>query len=168
MGHQINFFLGPNDLSELETRLASVGDLTILHSRSPKPEPKVVESVHFTEDGKRWLLYLVRSMDLSDVVLKEVPAQGHWVVNSLFSPAVELDRCHYDGRVLKRGRLYYVDGFYDERGLWVEKPEEFKTWAKRLFSAARKTLVRDKQLGAYIGPQAAQMRIAGEVEFKSL
>ena len=168
MGHQINFFLGPNDLAELETRLRSVGDLTILHSRSPNPEPKVVENVQFTEDGKVWFIYLVRSADLSDVVLKEVAAQGHWVVNSLFSPVVELDRCRYDGKVLKLGRLHYEDGFYDSRGLWVEKPAEFKAWAKRLFTAARKTLVHDKKLGAYIGPEAAQMRSEGEVEFKSL
>ena len=167
MGHQINFFLGPNDLVELEKRLTSAGDLTILHSRSPKPEPKVVESVKFTEDGKQWLLYLVRSADLNNVLIKEVVAQGYWVINTLFSPVVELDRCHYDGKVLKQGRLYYVDGFYDPQGLWIEKPANFKAWAKHLFTAARKTLVHDKKLRAYIGPEAALMRISGEVEFKS-
>ena len=167
MGHQINFFLGQSDLVELETRLTRVGDLTILHSRSPKPEPKVVESVNFTEDRKQWSFYLVRSADLNNVLIKEVVAQGYWVVNTLFSPVVELDRFHYDGQVLKRGRLYYVDGFYDPQGLWIEKPANFKAWAKRLFTAARKTLVYDKKLGAYIGPEAALMRISGEVEFKS-
>ena len=100
-------------------------------------------------------------------LIKEVGAQGYWVVNSLFSPVAELDRSHYDGQVLKRGRLYYVDGFYDPQELWIEKPANFKAWAKRLFTATRKTLVHDKKLGAYIGPEAALIRISGEVEFKS-
>jgi hypothetical protein len=168
MGHQINFFLGPCDLVELETRLTGAGDLIILHSRSPKPEAKVVQSVKFTEDGKQWLLYLVRSADLNNILIKEVVAQGYWVIDNLFSPVVELDRCHYNGMVLKRGRLYYVDGFYNPEGLWIEKPANFKAWAKHLFTAARKSLVYDKKLGAYIGPEAALMRISGEVEFKSL
>jgi hypothetical protein len=110
------------------------------------------------------LLYLVRLRDLSDVVVKEVPAQSHWVVNSLFSPVVELDRCFYNGEVLKPGRLYYEDGFFD-RDKWVKKPPEFTAWAKRILAAARKTLKYDRQILAYLGPEASQMRSRG-IDFK--
>ena len=166
MGHQINFFLGPKDLSELEMRLRAVGELVILHSRSPKPEPRIVDSVDFAENGKRWSLYLVRQADLTNVVLKNVAAQGYWLVDGLFSPVVELDRCHYNGEVLKRGRLYYVDGFY-QGDAWIEKSPAFKDWAKRLFTAARKTLKHNKELLANVGPEALEMRARG-IEFKSL
>ena len=166
MGHQIRFFLGPNDLSELETRLRSVEEMAILYSRSPKPEPKIVDSISFTENGALWALYLARASDLPDVKLKHVPAQGYWVVENLFSPVVEVSRCYYDGKVLKQGRLYYTDGFYDDSE-WVEKPPAFTAWAKRLFTAARKTLKNDKELMAYVGSEAMEMRARGVV-FKSV
>jgi hypothetical protein len=166
MGHQINFFLGPEDLRELERRLRGAGELVMLHSRSPEPKPNVVDNIDYAEDGKRWTLFLARPADLTDVVLKHVPQQGYWVVDVLFSPVVELDRGHYDGKVLKRGRLYYVDGFY-KGDQWVEKSAEFITWAKQLFTAARKSLKRDKESIAYLGPEAQELRSQG-VELKSI
>lgn len=169
MGHQINFFLGPNDELDLERRLRNVDELTVLHKRSPTPEPRVVNSMNLTQDGKQWLfLYLVRPADLIAVRTREVAAQGYWMVDDLTSPVVEAHRCYYDGKILRRGRLYYVDGFYDNQDSWVEKPMDFKTWTRRLFAAVRKPLTYDKRRGAYIGPEAAQMRLAGDVEFKSL
>jgi hypothetical protein len=169
MGHQINFFLGPNDHAELEMRLREAGELVVLHVRSPTPEPRQVDNTNFTEDGKQWLfLYLVRPDDLSAVRTREVAAQRYWSVDDLRSPVIELTRCYYNGKILRRGRLYFVDGYYGAEDQWVEKPEEFKAWANRLFAAARKTLTFDKNLGAHIGPEAEQMRLDGEVEFKSL
>ena len=169
MGHQINFFLGPNDHAALEMRLREAGELVVLRSRSPTPEPHQVDTTNFTEDGRQWLfLYLVRPSDLSAVRTEEVTAQGYWSVDDLRSPVIELTRCYYNGKILRRGRLYFVDGYYGAQDQWVEKPEEFKAWAKRLFAAARKTLTFDKNLGAHIGPEAEQMRLDGEVEFKSL
>jgi hypothetical protein len=169
MGHQINFFLGPNDHAELEMRLRKVGELVVLHDRSPTPESRQVETTNFTEDGKQWLfLCLVAPSDLSAVRTREVAAQGYWSVDDLRSPVIELTRCYYNGEILRRGRLHFVDGYYGAQDQWVEKPEEFKAWAMRLFAAARKTLTFDKELGAHIGREAMQMRRDGEVEFKSL
>ena len=167
MGHQINFFLGPNDLLELEARLKKVDAPVVLHSRSPTRKPRVLDTMNFTEDGKQWLfLYLVRSQDLNSLRIKEIKAQGYWSVDTLTSPVIELDRCYYDGKILRRGRLYYVDGFYEQEE-WVEKSSDFKTWAKRLFNVARKTLVYDKELGSHVGAEASAMRLRGRIEFKS-
>lgn len=164
MGRQVNFFLGPADQSELEARLRKVAELIVLHGRSPKPEPRVLEGINFPED--HWTLYVVRPADLACVELREVPAQGYWSVDSFRSPVVEVDRCYYNGKILRRGRLYYMAGFYDQER-WVEKPAEFEAWAKRLFAATRKTLTYDKELGAYIGAEASELRLR-DVVFKSL
>ena len=48
-----------------------------------------------------------------------VPAQ--------ISPVVELTRCFFDGHILRRGRLYFVDRYYGTNGDWIEKPEGSKT-----------------------------------------
>ena len=167
MSHQINFFLGPNDLIELEARLKKVDAPVVLHSRAPTNKPRVLDTINFTEDGKQWLfLYLVRSEDLTALRMKEVAAQKYWTIDTFISPIVELNSCYYDGKILRRGRLYYMDGYYDQEQ-WVEKSDDFRTWAKRLLAAARKTLVFDKELGAHVGPEASEMRLRG-VEFKSI
>jgi len=60
-------------------RLRKVGELVVLHDRSPTPEPRQVETTNFTEDGKQWLfLCLVGPSDLSAVRTREVAAQGYW------------------------------------------------------------------------------------------
>lgn len=168
MGHQVEFFLGPNDLRELEARLKKVGELMILHRRSDRPAPRILESIDLREGGAPWLFYyLVRPDDLRAVEFREVPAQGYWAVDVLTSSVVELSRCYFDGKILRRGRLYYTDGFYAEDDRWIEKPRAFKSWANRVFAAARKTLRLSRELSAYVGAEAEALR-AGGVEFTSL
>ena len=162
----MRFFLRPDELAELETRLRAVEELTILYPRVPGPEPRIIDSLNFTEDGALWALYLARPSDLPHVVLKDVPAQGYWVVDDFISPVVEVSRCYYDGKVIKQGRLYYKDGFYDDSE-WVNKSADFIAWAKRLFVAARKTLKYDKELMAYVGQEAKKMKARG-VEFRDI
>jgi hypothetical protein len=155
-------------MKELEARLKKLEDVLILHSRSPKPEPRIVESTDFKENGRRWLyFYLVRPDDVSAIDFEEVPEQRYWSIDVLSSPVVELTTCYFDGKVLKRGRLYYTEDSYGDDDHWVEKPESFKSWAKRLLSAARKTLKIDHDVSAYVGPEAAALKAKG-VEFTAL
>ena len=81
-----------------------------------------------------------------------VAAQKYWTFESFHSPLLEYQRCFFDGRVLRRGRLYYIDGAYGDKDVWIEKSEEFKKWAKSIFSAAKKTLAHEE--GFYFGPGA--------------
>lgn len=152
----------------LEARLKKLDDVLILHSRSLKPEPRIVESANFKENGRRWLyFYLVRPDDVPAINFEEVPQQHYWSIDVSSSPVVELTTCYFDGRVLKRGRLYYTEGSYGDDDHWVEKPESFKSWAKRLLSAARKTLTLDHDVSAYVGPEAAALKAKG-VELTAL
>jgi hypothetical protein len=82
-----------------------------------------------------------------------VTTQGYWVVDVLRSPALELSSCFFDGKILRRGRIYYVDGFGGEDGAWIEKPETFRTWARRVRAAIRKALARQGDFDD-IGPDA--------------
>ena len=155
-------------MEELESRLKSFEDVLILHSRSPKPEPRIVESTAFKEKDRRWLyFYLIRPNDVSSIDFEEVPEQHYWSIDVLSSPVVELTACYFDGEVLKRGRLYYTEGSYGDDDHWVEKPESFKSWAKRLLSTARKTLKIDHDVSAYVGPEAAALKAKG-VTFSAL
>jgi hypothetical protein len=131
MGHQVNFYLAPEDLRDLERRLREIQPLTVIHRRSPSDQPRVVDSFEVLEDGKPWFfLACVRTEDLAHVTLRHVPEQGYWVVDEYQSPVIELTRCFFDGRILRSGRLYYNDGFWGPDKTWVEKPEPFRKWAK--------------------------------------
>jgi hypothetical protein len=153
MGHQINYHLASADIIELEKRLRKIQPLTILHSRSPSAKPRIVESFDVVENGKPWPhLFLVRSEDISDVLLEEVRAQGYWAVDELRSPVIQLNKGFLEAQVLRSGRLYYVDGFWGPDKTWVEKPEPFRKWAKSVLSATKKMLKRRDMY--YIGPAA--------------
>jgi hypothetical protein len=74
------------------------------------------------------------------------------MLDVLASPVIELSGCFFDGAILRRGRMYYVDGYYDA-GQWKVKPEAFRSWAKTILTRTRKAL---KKLPGfeYIGPGA--------------
>jgi hypothetical protein len=153
MGHQVNFHATPDDIANIERTIGLLEPMDILHSRSPLAAPRIVPSVNIIENGQRWLFFfLVRRCDLGEVLLEHVPAQGHWSIDQLRSPVVQFNSCYFDRCILRRGRMYYVDGYFGENGLWTEKPESFRLWAKALLKATKKVLKRHGN--EYIGQDA--------------
>ena len=143
MGHQATFYLTPNDTMALERLLKEWSPLTIIHSRSSTPEPRIVPSLLTEDEGKRWLYYyLVRPNEVQSVEMSPVPARGYWTDGSDKSPIVHVSACFFDGTVLRSGRVYYVDWFVDPTSHeWVEKDESFKKWARSLLIKVKKSLV---------------------------
>lgn len=138
--------------------------MVFLDSRSQEPAPVQLADLQVAEFGKtRLSVFLAPPDALGSLVFRQVPRQGCWTVDLLRSPVVELSRCFYDGTVLRRGRLYYDRGFYDEAGHWVEKTAAFQAWAKRVFSVARKGLQRDTEKHVYIGADAQAQRQGGRL-----
>lgn len=163
MGHQVNFHAAPQDIGDIEAAIRKLEPMAVLHDRSPEARPRVLPSLRFEEDGQPLLFYfLVRESDLSQVVTRHVPAQGYWSVDGLRSPVIEFNSCYFDGRVLRRGRVYYVDGFYGEDDVWVDKQQSFRTWANAVLKATKKCL--RKRGSDYIGPAAAEWLAQGDGE----
>lgn len=163
MGHQVNFFAAPADIEQLQQRIGEIQPLCILHRRSPTAQPRVLDRLRFEEDGGTLLFYgLVRACDLSQVVTRLVPAQGYWTVDVSRSPVVELTSCYFDGKILRRGRVYHVDGCYGDDAEWVRKPEGFRTWAAAVLRETKKCLTRDGS--DYIGPAAAELVARSAIE----
>lgn len=167
MGRQVNFFATPADTAVLETRLRALEPLEILHSRSPGPEPRKVAALFVEDGGRRWLHYrLVRVQDLADVVMAPVPQQSYWTIDELRSPIVELNCCYFDEKILRRGRVFCEDGYYDDRSVWVKKPESFRKWATRVMGAVRRMMTRYN--GEYVGPDARAWLERGGGELRHL
>lgn len=138
MGHQVNFYAIPEDIVHIEQKIREIESLAILHSRSNTATPRIVPSLDFRESDQQWLFFhLVRESDLSCVVTRHVPSQSYWTIDVLRSPVIEFNRCYFDGRILRRGRVYYVDAFYGPDDAWMEKSEDFRLWAKSVLKIIR-------------------------------
>jgi len=153
-GHQVNFYLDADDTRQVETIARSIGPVVLIHDRSCQPLPRVLDSLfHFDGEQQLFFYYLVQPEFLDAVLMQHVPAQGYWTVDDLRSPVIELSTCFCDGVILRRGRLYYVDGFYDSEDNWVYHSDSFRKWAKTLLAKTRRTLTRLDTV-AYIGQGA--------------
>ena len=156
MGTQIQIYLAPDDVSDFERSLKSMGIL-ILKRSSPVARPVISDTakVQTAEtvgvDG-----YFVKANDIERVLMRTISEQNYSIVDALQSPVIEFFGCHFDGKTLKRGRLFYDRGFYDAVGGWIDKPKEFETLAKDVFKLAKKMFHKDQKLDAYIGPKARE------------
>jgi len=160
MGHQATLFITPKDTRNIEAVLRDSHEMAILHSYSPTASPRRVDRLDFEENGSPWLFLLLALPEhVEDVQTRHVPAQGHWAIDVLSSPVVEFTRSFFDGTVLRAGRIYYVDGYFDSTGAWVEKSPAFRTWAETTLRRVKRTLKR--RGNAYVGSDASAWLDAG-------
>jgi hypothetical protein len=150
MGHQVTFYATPADTDRIEGALRAALELSVVHSKSAAKEPRVASSA--AGDPRSLFYHLSRTCDLPLIKMDHVPALGYWAVDVIRSPVVEFSVCFFDGKLLRAGRAYYVDGFHDDSGIWTEKSPEFRAWAKRVLSALKKALT--KRGASYFGPDA--------------
>ncbi len=168
MGHQFSFYQTAKDIAAMEQRLRKRTEFVIFTYTSECASPHVVSSLNAEENGRRITsYYLARPEDMGSIVMHHVPEQGYWTVDEQASPVIELGTCFFDGQILRSSRAYYVDGFYGPDDQWITKrmkSEEFRKWAKVIFSTIKKTLKRldpNSKFVEYIGEDAAAWHAAG-------
>lgn len=163
MGHQSTFYLTPKDKADLEQRLRERTDFIILLWESPTSSPRVVDSLNFSEEGEPgYHKSLARPEDLDKIVTRHVPEQGYWTLQENDSPVVEFSGCFFDGKILRAGRVYYVDKFWTPDRGWEEKSEAFRKWARMVHTTIKKSLKRrDSKYVEYIGADAQAWVDAG-------
>ena len=162
MGYQISCYLSVQDSVFLEQQLLQLDDSVILKDRSRGPYPATVFSTDLIEnENRQYFFYFARRVDLDAIVMAEVPTQGYWSINDLFSPVVEFTLGRFDGEVLRRGRFYYTDSYYDNQRRLIQKPVEFLNWADQVLNEAKRLLTYDRQLQSYLGSEAVEMRKSG-------
>ena len=138
----------------IETELQAERPLVLIDDISKSGAPRVVDATAAEDGTGPRFFHMVRWPDLRSVVMKHVPVRGEWAVDVLESPVIEYTRSFFDGRVLRRGRLYYVDQHHGEDGTLVEKSAVFQEWASSVLEKTRKLLKRHGT--DYIGPHAKE------------
>jgi len=163
MSRQINFYLTSVDLIALEARLRLKSDFAIFHSRSHEQKPRIINSVNFSENGTEWLyLYLVRQEDISLINMRHVPAQNYWAVDVTESPVIELIKSFSDGKIMRPGRLFYKESYFNPQDALVKKSEEFCKWANMNFKETKKWLKKAMAF-YYMGQDAEKWKSDGGV-----
>jgi hypothetical protein len=155
MGRQIRLLLTLEDADNLFATFHKGCHSGVVHARSPNPRPRVLNSVTFQEAGQPWLFYyLVNPEDVDSITMREVPAQGYWVVDSLRSPVIEFTKSFCDNKSIRAGRLWYDVKYYEGDNL-LQKSQSFQSWASQIFKVARNTLT--KRDNYFLGAQAEHL-----------
>jgi hypothetical protein len=158
MGRQINFYLTAEDQVAFEEHLKKAGDFVAIRWKSDKPEPAVVD---LSTQRSVLTLRLALPQHLSRVSMQPIRTRQEYSVDGLISPVVEYSRCPQEDRLIRRGRLYFQEGYFDAAGKWVVKDEVFITWARRLRETARRFFKRRRISFFYLGEGAEKARAEG-------
>lgn len=168
MGRQVNFYIMPEDLADLEFDLKAREDVVILTVSMPGPDPRAVDTLApLPHDyGTR---YLIRPGDLGRVRSTFVPAGGHYMVDASRSPVVEFSRGRFDAqRRLTCGRIYVYTWIQDEQDNCVKPDPDYLDWGDSLMKVIRKNqrysmLKGPGDRGIYLSRRAADWHAQGGV-----
>ncbi len=136
MGRQINFFMMPDDIRELDAQIKKMG-LKILEYKMPTQEIVQIDSLL---DGKILKKIIVHPDYLNHIDVKFREKYNNYRIDFFNAPVIEFNRPYFNiaDKILKRGRLYY--GTYDN----PIKDEHFYKIAEKLFRWTRRNLINTK------------------------
>lgn len=156
MGRQIQLYLVPEDVKSLEAVLRQ-RHVQLVAWSSPDASPSILNtSVTRNEHGFRSHCYLVRPHDVENLQLEHVPERGYWTISPYCPQVIEFNGGFFDGKMLRRGRLFYQTEYLDANGLWVKNPEDFTKWAESISRLVKKRFKRDPVFDAYLGDSARE------------
>lgn len=121
-GKQINFFLTPEDVKELDKYL-SENEFVIIPQPLYKNKIELIDSLLYSPDNGEKIRpekYIVSKNDLENIELSYIDTHRYHLIGlNDKNPAIEftyISKAPEDKKI-KRGRLYYTDVFYDNSEL---------------------------------------------------
>jgi hypothetical protein len=141
VGHQVNFFVMPADLQDLETAMRTTGDLCFLADKSPTSEPIELNTIAFraTEPPRSRTCFIVQRKDVTAVSPRFIKTQGYWLIEGSDSPVIEFSPGMFNGAKLTRGRAYFAS---DLRFRPEMPSPEFVQWGDKVLGRIKKKLTR--------------------------
>ena len=128
--------------------------------------PEIVPTTEVPKMGESILkICICHPDDLEKIVFVPVSGQNYHVPDPIRSPLLELNRCFFDGKHLRRGRLYFISHFFNEEGVKTSKGKQYVSWAKSLLNRAVEGLTKDLASESFVGLEAESLRSSGKCEF---
>jgi len=153
MGRQINFFMMPEDVAELDAKVKEQGWI-IISELMPTQEIITHQNIMNCKENRVYLCLPIH-IDLLNVVYIQT-TQKYWL-KEILSPVVEFRRSiiNLESNNLHSGRLFYDKKFLNHKtDLIEEKPKEFIKSADELFRWVTKKF-RFKTNESYLVSQTA-------------
>jgi len=139
---QLNFYIHPDDLAEIEPFLKGLGALFIsqptIDDRSP-----FINSIRYPKPENQFdKIYLVQNASLTNLIFDKIDKQDYFLIRDIPSYVVEFSRGGFlfDKNRLERSRLYFVTS-YNENNLEIMKSKEFVNWSKKIFKEFKKNFL---------------------------
>lgn len=150
---QVNFYIHPDDVKELEKFLAE-NDIVIINQPQYTTDLKFSDIIEKRTDNEWLKCFLARRQDIKSIKNEFINEQNYYLIDEFESPVIELRRCLFDGKILKGSRLYFIKAFYDSNDRLVDKPQDFINCAQSVLKWIKKHYNKDSKNGDYFSPKA--------------
>jgi hypothetical protein len=111
VGHQVNFFVLPTDLPDLEAAIRTTGDVCFLADKSPTCDPIELATITpepATEPQLLRTYFIVQRQELAAVSTRFIQTQDYWLIEGTESPVIEFSPGLFSGTRLTTGRAYFA------------------------------------------------------------
>lgn len=141
---QLNFFITPDDLKEIDIFFKEQKYITIKNNVL-KPEILPDYDLKGAAVEKIFEVYLTEQKFLKNISFKYLEEKNYYYVYERSSEVVQFSIggfYPYSDKELHRSRLYYVIKYYDANDQLVSKNEEFLQWANQFFKSFKKRFLK--------------------------
>ena len=158
VGHQVDFFVMPADLPDLEAAIRGTGDVCFLGGRSLTARPVELDTIAPgpATGPQRLTCFIVQREEFPAVSTRFISAQGHWLIDDTASPVIEFSPGRFTGSELTRGRAYFAS---DLRFRPELPSPDFTRWGDKVLARIKKKLTRRPEFAPqwlYFGASALQ------------
>ncbi len=158
MGRQVEFRVHPDDLEAMETAIRSSADDVVVLAQ-PTPTPQIVVAATIASQVANTLttwpeVLVARAADLDSLVVKNVAAQGYFLIDKLRSPVIELGPgVDLHSRKVGKGRMWFATSYFSDDAK-VDAALGFTAWGDGLLRWVRRSWARGDD-GCYWSPTFA-------------
>jgi len=163
MGKQINFFMLPQDVAEIDAKVKELG-LTIIADRMPTQQLIVLDSLVNDYDK----LYLLLPNEIKNIPVEYIAQQQTYWIPALQIQGIEYKKSIYfaEENLLIVGRIIYQTEYFDNQNNFLpinndlkQKTEYFTKWLKKYCNK--------KIEGYYIGKNTYSLVLKDKIILKS-
>jgi len=133
---QINFYMMPEDVAELEHYIKEQGLVIVAYSNTEN-KPLILNSILNLKESK---VYFILPENLHLFKMKYYETQNKYIVQDSYAPFIEYRRpiFLFDENKMRTGRLYFDKEMYNDKKELILKDEKTLKAAENLFKWYRK------------------------------
>jgi len=148
MGRQINFFMMPEDVAELDKKIKELG-LVILDDCMPTDSIVIHNSLLKTLTPTS---YFALPNELEKITTTHLEKRNLFIINQMRSPAIEFSQSIIinDTNKMASGRFFFDAMYFDKNNEYISVSDDLKKCNDKLFSWFKRKYQNGCKNGLYI------------------